>query len=260
MADIEWELDDGIALVTLNRPEKANAFTLAMVDDWAAMYRRAAQDAQVRAVVLTARGSAFCGGIDLSGPEAAERSPLERYRVLTERIHAVAHAAAALDKPLIAAVNGAAMGAGMDMALMCDIRTASLEAKFAETYVRLGLVPGDGGTFLLPRIVGQARALELLLSGDAIDAEDAYRLGIVSHVFSPADLLERTVGLARRLVAGPPELTRMIVRAVRRSPREDMGDAFRTLAAESALMASTEDAHEALNARAEGRPPRFTGR
>src|SRR5581483_5158011 len=149
-----------------------------MIDAWAAALAGARTDGDVRVVVLTGAGDGFCSGVDLGryDPGSAEPTPLERKRTLTDRIHRVAYALEDLDKPVIAAVNGVAVGAGMDMALMCDIRLAARSARFSEGYIRVGLVPGDGGCYYLPRLVGTAKALELLLTGDFVDGEEAAAL------------------------------------------------------------------------------------
>src|SRR5688500_10012910 len=149
MADLEYTVADGIGTILLNRPEAKNAFTLDMVDQWADALRAARTDPAVRVVVLTGAGDAFCSGIDLSLLEEVVEEPLALKTRLMDRVHHVAHAVDALDKPIIAAVNGPAVGAGMDMALMCDIRLMKASARMAESYIRVGLVPGDGGCYYL---------------------------------------------------------------------------------------------------------------
>ncbi|HEX5569411.1 MAG TPA: enoyl-CoA hydratase-related protein [Streptomyces sp.] len=258
---LDYTTDDhGVGLITLNRPERRNAFTFDMIDAWADALDRAARDDGVRAVVLTAAGSSFCSGVDLEELNGVERTPLARRRMLTDRVHKVAYAVDALDKPLIAAVNGAAVGAGMDMALMCDIRFAGRSARFSEGYVKVGLVPGDGGCHYLPRIVGTARALELLWTGDFVDAAEALDLGLVSRVYDDAELLDATLAFARRLAAGPPVALTTIKRAVHQSLRaNDLRTSLDTIASHFAVVTSTRDSAEAVAAAREGRPPHFTG-
>jgi len=169
MADLEYTVDGKVATILLNRPHRKNAFTLPMIDDWADALREVTADDGVRALVLTGAGDAFCSGIDLGDLSGVEPTPLDRKRMLTHRIHRIALALEDLDKPVVAAVKGPAVGAGMDMALMCDMRFAGESARFSEGYIRVGLVPGDGGCFWLPRLVGVAKALELLLTGDFVD-------------------------------------------------------------------------------------------
>lgn len=260
MSDLVYEVREGVATVRLNRPERSNAFTMGMIDAWAAAYREAQRDPDVRVVVVTGTGRSFCAGADLGQIDASGQTPLERKELLTGRVHAVAHAAEDLDKPLLAAVNGAAVGAGMDMALMADIRLAARSARFSEGYVRLGIVPGNGGCYYLPRLIGTARAMELLLTGDTVDAVEAERLGIVNHVHEDDELPERTHDLARRIADGPPVALRMIKRAVRQSAGMDLRTALDLVSSHMAVAQSTEDAREALRAFGEKRAPRFSGR
>jgi enoyl-CoA hydratase/carnithine racemase len=177
-APLLYEVDEGIATLTLNRPDKLNAFNIPMIDAWAEALARARTDPGVRVVVVTGRGRAFCAGGDLG--EMAEKLDAEAFRhkdYLWEHVHRIALTLEDLDKPVIAALNGVAVGAGLDMALMCDLRFAAAEARFAEGYLKVGLVPGDGGAWYLPRLVGVAKALELFWSGEAIDAQEALRAG-----------------------------------------------------------------------------------
>jgi enoyl-CoA hydratase/carnithine racemase len=262
MADLEYTVEDGIGTILLNRPEKKNAFTLEMIDAWAEALVSARTDEDARVVVLRGAGDAFCSGVDLGryDPGSAEPTPLERKRTLTDRIHRIAYALDDLDKPVIASVSGVAVGAGMDMALMCDIRLCSRSARFSEGYIRVGLVPGDGGCYYLPRLVGIAKALELLLTGDFVDGEEAARLGIVNHVYDDDKLLDETYALARRLAEGPPIATAMIKRAVYQSARSDLRTALDLISSHMAVVQSTRDSKEAFAAFREKRPARFEGR
>jgi enoyl-CoA hydratase/carnithine racemase len=165
-----------------------------------------------------------------------------------------------LDKPVLAAVNGVAVGAGMDMALMCDIRFAARSARFSEGYVRVGLVPGDGGCYYLPRLVGTAKALELLWTGDFVDAEEALRLGLVSQVHPDEELLSATYAFARRLAEGPPVAIRLIKRAVHQSARTDLRTALDLISSHQAVVQSTHDSKEAYAAFRQKRKPLFEGR
>lgn len=259
MSDLVYEVQDGVATVLLNRPERSNAFTMEMVDAWAAAYRDAQRDPDVRVVVVTGTGRGFCAGADLGQVDASHQTPLERKELLTGRVHAVALAAEDLDKPLVAAVNGAAIGAGMDMALMADIRLAARSARFSAGYVRLGIVPGNGGCYFLPRLIGAAKAMELLFTGDTVDADEAEQLGMVNHVHEDDELPEYTRDLARRIADGPPVALRMIKRAVRQSAGSDLRSALDLVSSHMAVAQSTEDAREGLQALREKRPPNFRG-
>jgi enoyl-CoA hydratase/carnithine racemase len=258
--DLRYTVKDAIATITLNRPHRKNAFTLQMTDDWAAAVRTAAADETVRVVVLTGAGDAFCAGIDLAVLHAVEPTPLARKRMLTDGVHQVARAVADLDKPLIAAINGAAVGAGLDMALMCDIRFAARSARMSEGYIRVGLVPGDGGCYFLPRLVGPAKALELLLTGDTVDGDEAVRIGMVNRVYDDAALLDATYAFAARLAAVSPLAAVMIKRTVYQSERMDLRASLDLISSHMAVVQSTDDYTEAQAARTEHRPARFTGR
>lgn len=260
MSDLEYVVADGIGTIRLNRPGRKNAFTLAMVDQWAEALAEARTDPEVHVIVLTGTGDAFCSGVDLDDFTGERRTVLEDKTLLTDRVHRVALALEDLDKPVLAAVNGVAVGAGMDMALMCDIRFAARSARFSEGYVRVGLVPGDGGCYYLPRLVGTAKALELLWTGDFVDAEQALELGLVSHVHPDEELLPATYAFARRLADGPPVAIRLIKRAVHQSARTDLRTALDLISSHQAVVQSTRDSQEAYAAFRQKRKPVFEGR
>lgn len=259
MADLQYTVADGIGRILLDRPERKNAFTLEMIDRWAEVLVDARTDPDVRVVLVTGAGGDFCSGMDLGGMRS-DRTPLESKAVLADRVHRVALALQDLDKPVVAAVDGVAVGAGMDMALMCDLRVCSASARFSEGYVKVGLVPGDGGCYFLPRIVGTARALELLWTGDMIDAREADRLGLVNHVYPDETFEADTAALVRRIAAGPPVAIRMIKRATYQSAGSDLRTALDLISSHMAVVRSTEDSQEALAAFREKRTPTFRGR
>lgn len=259
MADLEYEVSNGVGTIRLNRPAKKNSFTMEMIDDWAAIYRDARTDDDVRVLVLTGTGDSFCAGADMSALDASQARPLDRKTLLTDRVHRVAFAFEDLDKPVIAAVNGVAVGAGMDMALMCDIRLAARSARFSEGYVRLGIVPGDGGCYYLPRLIGPARAMELLMTGDFVDADEAERIGIVNHVYDDDKLRDETNALAQRLADGPPVAIRMIKRALYQSAHSDLRTSLDLISSHMAVVQSTNDANEAFEAFQERRKPHYQG-
>jgi enoyl-CoA hydratase/carnithine racemase len=203
MNDLLYEVTDRIATITLNRPDKLNAFTGPMIDAWAKALNDAQQDEHVNVVVLTGAGRAFCAGGDVARMAEGEPAALDHKNELLEHIHRIPKTLEAMDKPVIAMVNGVAVGAGMGMCLMCDLRIASDEARFSTGYVRVGLVPGDGDTYFLPRLIGTAKALELLWTADFVEAQDALRLGIVNRVVPAERLGEETYALARKIADGP---------------------------------------------------------
>jgi len=189
---LEFDIHERIATLTLNRPDQHNAFNDEMIALWTRALEECLVNDDVRCVVVTGAGKTFCSGGDLQELRGDIGNAASTQKAkLWEGIHGVAKALHRLDKPVIAAVNGAATGAGMDMALWCDLRFAADSARFAETYVKVGLVPGDGGAWLLPRLIGTSRALELLLTGDFISAERALELGLVNRVYPAAELLEQ---------------------------------------------------------------------
>ena len=260
MADFEYTVSGYVATIRINRPEKKNSFTLDMVDQWAEALRSAESDPDVRVVVLTGSGDSFCTGVDLSLFGERERTPLAEKDMLAKRVHHVAHAAEALSKPYLAAINGFAIGAGMDMALMADIRLASTSARLSEGYIRAGLVPGDGGCFYLPRVAGLGTALRLLWTGEFIDADRALALGIVDEVCPDDELEARVALLADAIAAQPPVAVQMIKRAVYSGLRSDLRTALDLISSHFAVVTSTEDASEAMAAFRERRQGTFGGK
>jgi enoyl-CoA hydratase/carnithine racemase len=247
-------------MIVLNRPEARNAFTLPMIREWEALLRSWRTDDSVHVVVLTGAGDkAFCAGIDLSWLTDS-RTPLERKTDLYAGIQRIALAVDDLDKPIVAAINGVAVGAGLDMALMCDLRVMSATARVAEGYVKLGLAPGGGGAYYLPRLVGLSKALELLLTGDFVDAEDALRIGLVNRVVAPRELIAETTALARAIATNPPASVRMIRRVTRQSASLELRPALDLVSSHVAILASTDDVGEALAALSEKRAGNFIGR
>jgi enoyl-CoA hydratase/carnithine racemase len=255
-----YEVRGHVATITVNRPHRRNAFTLAMVDAWADAVREAESDRAVRVVILTGAGESFCAGVDLDEFKYLQRTPLEERELLTHRVHRVAHAMEALSKPAIAAVNGVAVGAGMDMALMCDVRLASESARFSEGYIRVGLVPGDGGCYYLPRLIGREHALRMLWTGDFIDAPRALSLGLVSEIHPQTRIQAAATALAEKIAARAPLAVQMIKRAVNGAFSTDARTALDAIASHQAVVLSTRDSAEAFAAFKEGRDPHFEGR
>jgi enoyl-CoA hydratase/carnithine racemase len=260
MSVLLYEIRDGVATITLNRPERRNAFTLEMLDLWAEALRDARTNDAVQAVVVTGAGQAFCSGGDVGGmANRGELSGLEHKQAL-ELVHRIPLALEVLDKPVIAAINGPAIGAGCDMALMCDLRFMADDARLSEGYVRVGLIPGDGGTYFLPRLVGTAKALELLWTGDFIDAQEALRLGIVNRVVPAAELMPTVHEFAGRLANGPTVAIRAIKRAVYQGARMDLRTHLDLISSHMSFIRQTEDHREGARAYVEKRPPEFKGR
>jgi enoyl-CoA hydratase/carnithine racemase len=260
MADLLYEVKDRIATITLNRPDKLNAFTGPMIDAWATSLAEAQRDDQVHVVVVTGSGRAFCAGGDVGRMGEGEPTPLEHKNSLWENIHRVPKTLETMDKPVIAMVNGVAVGAGMGMCLMCDVRVAAEEARFSTGYVKVGLVPGDGDTYFLPRLVGAAKALELLWTADFIEAAEAHRLGIVQRVVPDAQLKEVTYALAHQIADGPQIPIRMIKRLVYQSLRLDLRTHLDLVSSHMSIVRQTADHAEGVAAFKEKRSPKFQGR
>ena len=259
--DILFTVAERVATITLNRPERRNAFTLAMIDEWADRLEECAARVDVHAVLVTGAGKAFCSGGDIDElmKQGQGSGPQERKDELVGHIHRIPRILERLDKPVIAAINGAATGAGMDLALMCDLRYAARSAKFAETYVKLALMPGAGGAYFLPRLIGRARALEMLWTGDFIDSEEAERIGLVNKALPDGDLMPHALAMARRLADGPTQTIRTIKRAIRAGQASDLSTSLDFGASNYGILAMGEDHLEAVDAFLEKRPPKFKG-
>ena len=215
-APILFALDsDGVGTLTLNRPQKFNAFNAAMIREWRSALEHVAANRQVRALVVTGSGEAFCAGGDMDDLESfLSMSPLEKKDYLWKNVHHIPQLLEQIDCPVIAAINGTARGAGLDMALMCDLRVMDANVVVAESYIRMALMPGDGGGWFLPRLVGLSKALELLWTGDEVDAETALRIGMVNRIAPPGQALAQALDLARRIARQPSEAIRFTKRAV----------------------------------------------
>jgi 2-(1,2-epoxy-1,2-dihydrophenyl)acetyl-CoA isomerase len=264
VADLEISTTDRVMVARLNRPEKKNALSEEMLDALREALRLANENPDVGCFVITGTGDSFCSGGDLGrrAKESADRdpTPLERRTRLQKVTHKVALAIEEFEKPLIAAVNGAAVGAGMDLALMCDFRVASSSARFSEGYIRVGLLPGNGGCYFMPRLVGTGRALELLWTGDFVSAEEARDFGLVNHVYADSELMDKTLALAGRLADGPPVQMADIKKLVYQSLRTDLRTSLNSVSAHMAVAQCTDDYKEAIQAFKEKRQPRFQGR
>lgn len=254
------DVSDGIGTLTLNRPEKLNAFTADMLFGLVAALDDFEARDDVRVAILTGAGRGFCSGGDIGGMGAGQeaRPHMTKERIWRE-IQAFPKRVARFEKPLLCAVNGAAAGGGMDLALACDIRLAGKSAKFAETYAKIGLLPGGGGAYFLPRIVGKAKALELLWTAEFIGADTALELGLVNSVHDDDDLQAETRALAGKIAAMPPLSIKLIKRTVEQSLKSDMDTAFDLVSSHIAIARAGEDHPEAIAAFREKRTGRYKG-
>jgi enoyl-CoA hydratase/carnithine racemase len=262
MADeLKFEVKQGIATITLNRPEKLNAFTDAMQESWLDALEECRTSQDVRVIVMTGTGRAFTTGGDVDSFSAsAEQTAANIKARVVEGIQRLPRKIAEIDKPVIAALNGLATGGGLDIALACDIRFAAETARFAETYARMGLIPGVGGAYLLPRIVGMSKALEMFWSTDWVDATEAHRIGLVNKVFPDDQLMVQTYAFARRVADGAPLAVQLIKRVMRFGMDKDLATAHELVAANLPIVRTSEDHQEALSAFREKRTPQFKGR
>ena len=251
---LKFSIEDGIGRIVLDRPERMNAFTFEMIDAWRAALEECRRNDAVRVVLVTGTGKAFCSGGDIvEMGERLEQKPEQRKNELFERIERIPLALEDLDKPVIAVVNGVATGAGMDMALMCDIRYAAETARFAETYVNVGLVPGAGGAHYLPRLVGASKALELFLTGEFIDAREALRIGLVNKVFPDENLMREAEAVAMKMARAPALTLRMIKRAIYQGMRNDLRTNLDLISSHYAVITSTDAHKEAVRSFIAGR-------
>jgi 2-(1,2-epoxy-1,2-dihydrophenyl)acetyl-CoA isomerase len=254
---LRYEVADAIATITLDRAEALNALTVPLKTELLAAFRTVARDRGVRAVVLTGAGRAFCAGQDLKERLAPDASPLAVE--VRERFNPIIAAMRGLDQPIVGAINGVAAGAGASLAFACDIRIAAENASFVLAFGRIGLVPDSGATWLLPRLVGPAKAAELALLGESLSAADAERFGLVARVVPPDALAAEARAVAARLAGLAPVALALTKRALERTWSVTLDEALEDEAYRQGLAGATADHAEGLTAFLEKRPPRFSG-
>lgn len=254
-----YEQDGPIVTLTMNAPETRNALTgNTATKDFVEACDRIGSDHSVRAVILTGAGTVFSSGGNLKHmQELFDYTPAALREWYRQGIQRVAAALYNLDVPTIAAVNGAAIGAGCDLTCMCDIRIASESASFAESFIKVGLIPGDGGAWLLPRVVGMSKALEMSFTGDSVSAQEALAWGLVSRVVPAVRLLDEARSLAARIAANPGPTLRMAKRLLREGQHTRLGSLLEMSAGFQAVAHKTSQHVEAINAFVEKRKPVF---
>ncbi|HYW72889.1 MAG TPA: enoyl-CoA hydratase-related protein [Pyrinomonadaceae bacterium] len=246
-----------VAVITINRPEKRNALNIQTRAEGAAVLDELRADDSVRVVILTGAGDkAFIAGADIA--EFAERTAIQQREVMLDR--SLFNAIDSFPKPIIAMVNGYCLGGGCEVALACDLRIASDKASFGQPEINLGIIPGGGGTQRLTRLVGEGKAMEMILGGEIINAEAALTIGLVNHVAPPDELETKTMEIANRMAEKSPIALRLAKEAVKLAARSNLDEGLRREVDLFALVFSSEDKDEGVKAFLEKRKPTFKGR
>ncbi len=255
---------DGASLwITLNRPEYSNAFSDEMITNLCHVLREADWDNKIRVIILTGEGKSFCAGGDVKAMEDQTGmfagDPEELRRRYTRGIQQIPITMEVIQTPIVAMVNGPAIGAGCDLACMCDIRIGCQYSRFGETFAKLALVPGDGGTFFLQRVVGYAKAMELSLTGRIVDPEEALSLGLLGQLVDTTELRSKTEELVNTIAANSPVAVSMIKKAIRQARTAEINAHLDLLAAYQGITQRTDDHFEGVRALKEKRKPEFKG-
>jgi enoyl-CoA hydratase len=253
-----YEKKDDIGILTVNRPDKLNAISNELTSELSSLMDELEKDDKLRVLVITGAGDkAFVAGADIQ--ELVDRDARMGRRVSRER-QEIFSRIENLPVPVIAAVNGYALGGGLELALACNIRVCSEKAQFGAPEVKLGIIPGDGGTQRLPRLVGLGRGMEMVITGDFIDAQEAYRIGLVNKVVPPEELMKAAMELAQKIASRPPLAVRYAKEAVNRSQEGDAASGFALESYLHALTCTTEDKKEGVAAFLEKRKGKFKGK
>src|SRR5690349_17569093 len=256
--NILFEKQKSIAYVTVNRPKVLNALSMATMDELRAAFHEIKSDAEIRVVILTGAGEkAFIAGADIS--ELAAQDPVSA-KEYAQRGQSVLNLIENLGKPVIACINGFALGGGCEIAMACTIRLASETAKLGQPEVKLGIIPGYGGTQRLPRLVGKGIAMQLLLTGEMITAQEAYRIGLVNEVAAPADLIPRAEAIAAKIIANAPLAVQYTMEAVNKGMETPLAEGLYVEAVLFGAACATEDKREGTTAFLEKRPAQFKGK
>ena len=256
--NIVFEKKNAIAYVTVNRPKVLNALNLATMEELRAAFHEVRNDASVRVVILTGAGEkAFIAGADIGELARNDAVTAKEY---THRGQSVLNLIENLGKPVIACINGFALGGGCEIAMACTMRLASENAKLGQPEVKLGIIPGYGGTQRLPRLVGKGIALQLLLTGEMISAQEAHRIGLVNEVPAPADLIPRAEAIAQKIIANGPLAVQYTMEAVNKGMETALAEGLYMEAVLFGMASSTEDKKEGTTAFLEKRAPQFKGK
>lgn len=259
---VRYSREEHVATITLDRPEARNAYSEAMVVSLLRALDQAEGDCEVRCVILTGAGKSFHAGGDLKRMQSQSGmfagGPVALRRQYVDGIQRIPRRLAQFDKPIVAAINGAAIGAGLDLTCMCDLRIARRGAKLGSTFVKVGLVPGDGGAYFLARVVGFAKALELVLTGRLVDSDEALRIGLVNQVVEADELQAAALTMAQSIAQNAPAAVRLTKRAAYRSYDLDVDTALELAASYQGMVQNTADHREAVDAILAKRPAVFT--
>ncbi len=261
--DLLVEKENHLLWITLNRPDFSNAFSDGMISSLCRLLREADWDDEIRVIIICGAGNCFCAGGDVKAMEEKTGmfagDPEELRRRYQKGIQQIPMTIEALHTPLIAMVNGPAIGAGCDLACMCDIRVGCRRSRFGETFAKLALVPGDGGTFFLQRVIGYAKAMELSLTGRLVQAEEALSMGLLNNISGENELREKTRDLALSIAANSPVAVSMIKKAIRQARTAEISGHLDLLAAFQGITQRTGDHFEGVRALKEKRQPFFKG-
>jgi len=267
MSDLLFTVEEGIAKITLNRPEALNAFSEEMIDRWIEALETIRDSEEIRAVVVTGNGKAFCSGGDIKEMAKGKgfyksrtdihSTALIRKNSLWKKVQRVPLLLEEIDQPVIAKMHGVAFGAGLDMALMCDIRIAGEGTKLSESYVNAGIVPGDGAAYFLPRLVGLDKALDMLWTGKVLHAEEAKELGLVTFVVPDHELDTFTNEYLKKIASGPQQAIRLTKRAVYQSRDISLRSSLDMISSYMGLVTELDDYKNGIKAIAEKRKPNF---
>ncbi|UOQ94862.1 enoyl-CoA hydratase-related protein [Halobacillus shinanisalinarum] len=267
MSDLIFNVEDHIAKITLNRPDRLNAFSEEMIHLWIEALETVRDSDHIRAVLIKGNGKGFCSGGDIKemmagngfykSEEDMTSTGLARKNSLWKKVQRIPLLLEEIDQPVIAQMHGAAFGAGLDMALMCDIRIASEEIRLSESYVNVGLVPGDGAAYFLPRLVGKDRALDMLWTGKVIEAEEAQQMGLVTFVVPRDEIETFTDDYLQKIVNGPQQAIQLTKRAVYQSENMSLRSSLDMISSSMGLVTELEDYQQGVQAVKEKRKATF---